>query len=358
MLKVTKMTLDHRLRKTLLIALVLLIVVTLLGYQGTLSSALQKTSTLVVPIPDPKPSPEDTTLPSSFTALKPTSFADAPKPTNSPTDSNPPTSSNEPKLPELSEWVKTAPAWTTSQKTDPNFNITQSFLTRQEIGRNLVDIFRDFRPPISAVNPTYLEKWPQMPPLVTNKKYVVDEVVAASANFFLEDKDYTEFKEQQQSLIRAIPTWANVSKAYSGRGIVISAGAQHLERVWPNTVLMIRSLGSKLPIEVWTKDREEYDRTLPIVYQMRTELNMPISVHTIADYIPVVFGVFDIPGIFKVKPLSLMFSSFEETILLDVDSVPVMDPNILFESEEAKTGLIQWPVCALPRSFGHLLTTA
>ena len=161
----------------------------------------------------------------------------------------------------------------------------------------------------------------------------------------LEEKHYAEFKTQQQLLIKAIPPWEKVSKAYSGRGVVISAGAKHLERVWPNTVLMLRSLGSKLPVEVWTKDREEYDQTLPIVHQMRTELDIAISVHTIADFIPVVFGIWDLPGIFKVKPLSLMFSSFDETILLDVDSVPVLDPNFLFESEEAKFGLLQWPVC-------------
>lgn len=320
MLNLAKTALNSRFRRPLLITVVLLLVITLLGYQGTLNSALQKTITQIIPPTTPKGSPND------------------------PNDSQ---------LPDLSEWLNTEPAWMTAPKSDPNFNITESFLIRQEIGRNLTNIFQDYRPPIAAVNPAYVEGWPQMPAFQVNKQYNVDEVVAASGNFFLDEEDYTKFREQQQSLLKAIPDWAHVSKAYSGRGIVISAGAEHLARVWPNTVLMLRSLDCTLPIEVWTKDREEYQRTLPVVQQLRTELNITISVHTIADYIPVVFGVFDLPGIFKVKPLALMFSTFEETILLDVDSVPVMDPTALFDSKEAGSGLIQWPVRRILRGVGE-----
>jgi len=182
-----------------------------------------------------------------------------------------------------------------------------------------------------------------MAPFQINKQYDYDEVVIASENFF-EDEYYPVFRTQQQSLMRAIPAWAAVSTAYSGRGIVISAGANHLNRVWPNVVLMLRSLNCSLPVEVWTKDQEEYDQTIPLVHQMRTELKIAISLHAISDYISVVWSMTDLPTIFKVKALALLFSSFEETILLDADSIPVMDPTVLFESEEGKSGLIQWPV--------------
>jgi alpha 1,2-mannosyltransferase len=183
-----------------------------------------------------------------------------------------------------------------------------------------------------------------MPLYELDKKYDYNQIAAASANFFLDDADFESFKRQQQTMMQAVPSWETVSWAYSGRGIVICAGAQALERVWPNTVLMLRSINSSLPIEVWTKDQEEYDRTLPLVDQMQAELGFTISVHTLSDYMSIVWRIFPLSEIFKVKALALLFSSFEEVILFDSDSIPVMDPIVLFDMEEAESGLIQWPV--------------
>jgi hypothetical protein len=296
-------TLGPRFRKSLYIALILLVIVALLRSRGTLDAHLRQTPKLVVTYGDPK-------------------------------------------VPELSEWLASASAWTTDDKSDTNFKIRESFRVRQDLGRNLTSLFDQYRPPISSINQTFLEKWPPMTGFQVDKKYDQDEIAAAGEGFFSEDGSYAVFREQQQSLMRAIPTWETVSTAYSGRGIVISAGAR-LTRVWPNVVLMLRSLGSTLPVEVWTKDQEEYDLMLPLAHQMRTELKIAVSVHTLSDYIPVVWDLTNVFRIFKVKALVLLFSSFEEAILLDADSVPVMDPNILFDSVEGKSGLIQWPVCNL-----------
>lgn len=227
---------------------------------------------------------------------------------------------------------------------DAQFDINQSESFRKELGKDLVNLFDQYRPPISEINPAWWEKWPTMPPLEVTKKYNYSEVVEASQHFFLDDEFETTFKTQQQALMTAIPTWETVKSAYSGRGIVISAGSSHLTRVWPHVVLMLRDLNSTLPIEVWTKDQEEYDNTAPMVLQLRNELNISISVHTITDYMPVVWLDFDMPGIFKVKALALICSSFDEVILFDADSMPVMDPTVLFDSEQGKSGLIQWPV--------------
>jgi len=251
--------------------------------------------------------------------------------------------SKSPKLPKVSEWLASTSSWTTDEKSDPKFNLGASFQTRQDLGRNLTTIFHKYRPPISQVSKSWLEKWPSMKPFQLDKKYNHGEVVAGSRNFFLEDKFNSAFRRQQQSLIQAIPSWKSVSTAYSGRGIVISAGSNYL-RVWPNVVMMLRSLNSSLPIEVWTKDQEEYDATSPLIYQMRTEFKIAISVHKLSDYMSIVWDMMDLPTIFKVKALALLFSSFEEIILLDTDSIPVMDPEVLFDSEEGKSGLIQWPV--------------
>ena len=82
--------------------------------------------------------------------------------------------------------------------------------------------------------------------------------------------------------------------------------------------------------------------------QLRTELGMTISVHALSDYMSIVWELVSISEIYKVKALSLLLSSFEEAILFDSDSVPVMDPEVLFDSEEGRSGLIQWPVSNTP----------
>jgi hypothetical protein len=250
-------------------------------------------------------------------------------------------------LPDFEQWLATPSAWTIDSKNDTKFNVKKSFEVRQEVGRNLSVLFEHFEPPFSHINQSFFKRWPTMPPYQVGKKFDPNEVVHASQNFLLKDEFYTDFRTQQQSLMKAIPTWADVSKGYSGRGIVISAGSIHLNRVWPNTVLMLRSLGCTLPIEIWTKDQPEYEITLPLVHQIRTEFGIPISVHAVNNYIPVAWDDYDIPSFFKVKALALLFSTFEEIILLDADNIPAMNPETLFETKEGKTGLIQWPVSLL-----------
>jgi hypothetical protein len=183
-----------------------------------------------------------------------------------------------------------------------------------------------------------------MRPFQLKKTYDYDEVFKASQGFFAKDESYTAFKTQQQALLKAIPTWNDVSEGYSGRGIVISAGVSYLERVWPNVVLMLRALNNTLPIELWTKDQIEYDGTLRILQDIQKELKINISLHTLPDYMDIDWNNGSLPAVFKVKALSLLYSSFEEVILLDADSIPVRDPKLLFDLEEAKSGLIQWPV--------------
>lgn len=235
---------------------------------------------------------------------------------------------------------------------DPIFDVTESLKIRKQLGKDIQKLFDKYRPPISTINPTWWKNWPPVLALQVDKKYNYSEIVEASGDFFIDEKAKAGFETQQHALLKAIPTWETVKKAYSGRGVVISAGSPHLHRVWPNVVLMMRNLNSTLPIEVWTKDRTEFDITMPLVKQLRDELNISISIHTIADFMSITWDALVIPEVFKVKPLSLLFSSFDEVVLLDADSVPVVDPNVLFDSEKADSGLIQWPVSKVGLFFG------
>lgn len=243
------------------------------------------------------------------------------------------------KLPKLSGWLG-------SQGTSSwgKLNEQESLAARQQLGQDLNSLFAEYGPSLTGVNKSFIERWPTMPAFEEGKKFDFKQVAKASENFFIDDAEYDSFKKLQQAMLKAVPAWETVSTAYSGRGVVICAGSKELARVWPNVVLMLRSLESSLPIEVWTKDQEEYDLTAPMVKQMKEELKLSISAHALTDYMPIVWKVFPLSEVFKVKALALLYSSFEEIVLFDSDSIPVMDPEILFDSEAGKTGLIQWPV--------------
>ena len=243
------------------------------------------------------------------------------------------------KLPNLSGWLGSSPAGT-----DARLGLQDSVNARQRLGKDINTLFAEYHPSTTVINQTFLESWPTLQPFELDKTYDYSQVAAASENFFLDDAARDAFEKQQQELMKAIPTWTTVSSAYSGRGVVICAGSRSLERIWPNVVLMLRSLKSTLPIQVWTKDQEEHDQTQPLVEQMQNDLKMTISVHTTSDYLTVNWNMYQISEIFKVKALALLFSSFEEVVLFDSDSVPVIDPIVLFDSDAGKSGLIQWPV--------------
>jgi hypothetical protein len=181
-----------------------------------------------------------------------------------------------------------------------------------------------------------------MPPYQVNKKYDYMEVVNASNGYFVHESSYSTFNRQQQALLKDIPTWDSFSKFYSGRGIVISAGATHIARVWPTVLLMLKALNCTLPVQIWTMNQDEQDRTTPLADQMRRDLKIDLTVHKLSDYMEIDWSG-GIPAIFKVKALALLYSSFEQILLLDADSIPVRDPNVLFDMDEGKTGLIQWP---------------
>ena len=252
-----------------------------------------------------------------------------------------------PPLPTYTEWLHTPSAWMTDAEADEeDFTVRESFQMRSALGKTLNQLFEQYRPPIAQVNKDYVKRWPTMPTFQVLRPFDEEEIANASQHFFKNDNTLRTFKLQQDAFIGEIPTWRSVSKAYSGRGIVISAGRIDLERIWPLTVLMLQALNSTLPVEIWTKDQGEYDLSLPLVHQLRTELGLEVSAHCLAHYMQIFWdwNQFGLPMLFKVKALALLYSSFEQVIMLDIDSIPVQDPELLWDMEVAKTGLIQWPV--------------
>ena len=125
---------------------------------------------------------------------------------------------------------------------------------------------------------------------------------------------------------------------FRGRGLIICAGGARLFTcAWVTLSLLRRTLGCRLPIQVWhlgPDELGEHERTLlsglgvEVVDALKVRERHPARVL----------------GGWELKPYALAHCRFREVILLDADNVPAVDPASLFELPEyARAGALFWP---------------
>ena len=139
------------------------------------------------------------------------------------------------------------------------------------------------------------------------------------------------------------------SPPWHGRGIVILAGGRY-SHIATTTISILRLYHhSQLPVEVWIGN--DGNENQDWIEEMR---RLGVCVRWLADYAELgSFGDWYNPfrwlderpwSAYQWKVMALLFSSFEEVLFLDADSVPASDPEYLFESEEYKSsGAVIWP---------------
>ncbi|KAE8158106.1 mannosyltransferase putative-domain-containing protein [Aspergillus tamarii] len=124
-------------------------------------------------------------------------------------------------------------------------------------------------------------------------------------------------------------------------GIVSSAGGTYL----PSFVVslsLLRRTGSTLPVEVFMKDRTEYEAHICEVALPRLGAKCLVLSEILADR-GETENIQPIEG-FQIKSFAMLFSSFERFLWLDADCVPLHDPMVLLESEPfTSTRLVTWP---------------
>lgn len=133
---------------------------------------------------------------------------------------------------------------------------------------------------------------------------------------------------------------ANISLPYvSGtRGIVSTAGGAHLP-IFIISLRMLRRTGSTLPVELFLRSDEEHGQYL--CNELLPSLNARCVI--LDDLLK--------PGKhgiklekYQYKIFSILFSSFEQVLLLDADNFPVTDPEYVFYAEPfTSSGLVTWP---------------
>lgn len=120
----------------------------------------------------------------------------------------------------------------------------------------------------------------------------------------------------------------------SGRGIVIVANGKKYFDCAYVSAFMLRNLGCKLPIQFWyTGERNMTDLMRSAAANLGVE-----CVNSEAFPKPRIMGGW------QLKPFAIIHSLFAETILMDADNLPVVDPTYLFDDPRyLEAGAIFWP---------------
>lgn len=122
------------------------------------------------------------------------------------------------------------------------------------------------------------------------------------------------------------------------RGIVTTARYNQLP-VLVISIRMLRRTWSLLPVEVFLSDSSEYDEQ--ICDSVLPTLNAKCVVFS--DIFRAAETGISLKG-FQYKIMAILFSSFEDVLLLDSDAFPIHDPLLLFQQEPFNdTGMIVWP---------------
>ncbi|KAE8353760.1 nucleotide-diphospho-sugar transferase [Aspergillus coremiiformis] len=120
-------------------------------------------------------------------------------------------------------------------------------------------------------------------------------------------------------------------------GIVSSAGGTYLP-TFVVSLLLLRRTGSTLPVELFMKDRTEYEPSICEVILPPLGVKCVVLSDIMAGQ-----GGTGIEG-FQIKSVAMLFSSFEKFLWLDADCVPLHDPTSILNSEPfTSTGLVTWP---------------
>ncbi|ROV98059.1 hypothetical protein VMCG_07034 [Cytospora schulzeri] len=155
-------------------------------------------------------------------------------------------------------------------------------------------------------------------------------------------------KELGNSTSRGHPErqWNGLS-IFKGKGIVMVGGGEYFGPAIIG-IHMLRRTGSTLPVEIFVPNDDEYEKTVCEEYLVKLNAKCVVLSH-ILDKSAVKVGQKDDAVLkvthYQIKSLALLLSSFEDAILLDSDSIPLLDPlTTIFDTEPYKSkGMIVWP---------------
>ncbi len=154
-------------------------------------------------------------------------------------------------------------------------------------------------------------------------------------------------RHASERFIRSLP---DSTPSGQGRGIVICAsGVAELTSAWV-CIRMLRRLGCTLPIQIWPWSPMEVDARMK-------SLLRPLGVECVDALAVRRKHPTTIARGPLLKPFALLHCPFEEVLLLAPETVPVRNPEYVFESRQfGANGAVAWPAVAsheIPASAWH-----
>ncbi|KAJ9602667.1 mannosyltransferase [Cladophialophora chaetospira] len=155
---------------------------------------------------------------------------------------------------------------------------------------------------------------------------------------YMDTADVKRMREAHSNFVSDMKSIPHLPYESGSRGIVMTGGFNQLP-VLVISVRMLRRTGSDLPVEVFVADESEWDDQICKV--VLPSLNAKCLLFS--DIFHAANTGVSIDR-YQFKIIAILFSSFEEVLLLDSDAFPVNNPLALFEKEPFKSsGLIVWP---------------
>ena len=157
----------------------------------------------------------------------------------------------------------------------------------------------------------------------------------------IEQKDVDGLKGAHSRFVAQIPRLAPQLPYVKGsKGIVTTAAGEFL----PTLVVslrMLRRTGSKLPIQVLVENKQVYEKE--ICEEVLPAMNA--TCFLLSDVLDAVSQHVEISmPRFQMRVFAMMFSSFEEVLLLDADNIVVEKPVGWMSAEPfISTGFVSWP---------------
>lgn len=152
--------------------------------------------------------------------------------------------------------------------------------------------------------------------------------------------NHTDDVEQQER------RWEGLG-IFKGKGVVMVGGGEYFGPAIIS-IHMLRRTGSNLPVEVFVPDESEYEEAVCKNYLKKLGAKCVVLSHLL-DKSKVKISQKDDADLkithYQLKSLALLLSSYSDVLLLDSDSIPVLDPLLnIFETEPYRSkGMVVWP---------------
>ncbi|OLL22204.1 Alpha-1,2-mannosyltransferase MNN21 [Neolecta irregularis DAH-3] len=171
-------------------------------------------------------------------------------------------------------------------------------------------------------------------------RYDIPETTHEELNqgLLMQDNEVLKTKKIHASLLGGIPPYPDI---FRGDGIVILGGGVFYMKIALLSLRLLRRTGSRLPVEMWFEDDEEFDDILCAPGSDFEQMNVECRVIShIISKVPTKVRM----ETYQLKALALIFSNFERVLLLDSDNIPAHDPQVLFDSSPfIESKVVAWP---------------